>query len=84
LPCKGNLLSLSNQPKRSGWSISEALVNKTYIGDGVYVSFDGSQFEVITSDGRQATNTIYLEFAVFDNLVRYVENVKATLEKDAR
>lgn len=49
---------------------------KSYIGDGVYVSFDGWQLclETERSDG---TERIYLEPAVWESLVDYVERLKA-------
>lgn len=45
-----------------------------YIGDGVYVSFDGYQLELSTQ--RETTERIYLEPQVYKNLLRYVERLK--------
>lgn len=36
-------------------------MKKTYIGDGVYLDFDGYQFVMTTENGIEVTNTIYLE-----------------------
>lgn len=56
---------------------------KRYLGDGVYVSFDGYQLELITSDGISTTNTIYLEPRVYSNLLKYVAELKEELEEKA-
>ena len=34
---------------------------KRYLGDGVYVEFDGYQIQLTTSDGESTTNEIFLE-----------------------
>ena len=54
--------------------------NKRYLGNGVYVSFDG-MICLTTEDGRKATNTIYLEREVWEQLVEYVKQVER--EQDA-
>lgn len=53
--------------------------SKTYIGDGVYVEWDGSVLTLTTENGIQVTNTIHLEPEVYVALVRYVDrlNTKA-------
>lgn len=48
---------------------------KTYIGDGVYVDWDGYHLVLTTEDGISATNTICLEPAVQIKLVEYIENM---------
>lgn len=45
--------------------------NKAYIGDGVYVAFDGYSLILTAEDGVRATNTIYLEPVVMDSLIEY-------------
>lgn len=45
-------------------------MNKTYIGDGVYASFDGWQIKLETLEG----NVIYLEGPVVDNLFKYANH----------
>ncbi len=42
--------------------------NKTYLGDGVYASFDGYQVWVWASDGEYNTAKIALEPGVIDRL----------------
>ena len=47
--------------------------NPQYLGDGVYVSFDGYMFRLDAARGEQGIHTIYLEPAVYTALVAYVE-----------
>jgi len=55
---------------------------KEYIGDSVYVDFDGFSFVLTTENGRGPSNTIVLEPNVYEALVQYVgrveEFIKAT------
>ncbi len=51
-------------------------MDKTYIGDGVYVSFDGFGVVLTTEDGYQTTNTIYLDPSVWVDLESYVHSLK--------
>lgn len=48
---------------------------KKYLGDGVYVSFDGYQLWLTTEDGISVTNTIALEPSVYEALVQYVSKL---------
>lgn len=48
---------------------------KTYLGDGVYVNFDGYQVWLTTNDGYVDTNRIALEPEVMVALELYVENL---------
>lgn len=50
--------------------------NKTYLGDGCYVSFDGFGLWLETSDGITTTNRIYLEPKVYAALVKYVDKLR--------
>ena len=43
----------------------------SYLGDGVYATFDGYQVWVHTSDGLRITNSIALEPKVFKALQEY-------------
>lgn len=49
--------------------------DKVYIGDGVYVDFDGYGFILTTENGIEVTNTVVLEPEIFDSLVAYVSRV---------
>lgn len=57
--------------------------DKQYLGDGVYVDFDGYMLILTTEDGIRVLNKIYLEPAVYENLIRYVEELqRRKSEKD--
>ena len=45
-----------------------------YLGDGVYVEFDGFGIILKANDHRNPTDTIALEPEVFNSLVRWVKN----------
>jgi hypothetical protein len=49
---------------------------KTYIGDSVYVDFDGYSLILTTENGGEPSNTIYLEPIVWADLVAYVKRLK--------
>ena len=51
---------------------------KRYLGDSVYVDFDGYHIELTTNNGYpdDPRNKIYLEPQVYHALVQYVENLK--------
>jgi hypothetical protein len=46
-------------------------VDKVYLGDGVYASFDGYAIELTTENGIETTNTILLEPEVYEALEQY-------------
>ncbi|HEV3340916.1 MAG TPA: hypothetical protein VG125_11185 [Pirellulales bacterium] len=46
-------------------------MEKTYLGDGVYVEIERGMFKLTTSDGISTTNVIYLEIEAYEALVRY-------------
>ena len=48
---------------------------KEYIGDGVYVDYDGWQI-ALTTERENGTNIIYLEPLLWLNLKKYVERLK--------
>jgi hypothetical protein len=55
---------------------------KAYLGDGVYVEFDGYALVLTTEDGIRATNTIVLEPEVCDALTAYVASLKPCSHPD--
>lgn len=46
---------------------------KTYLGDSVYCEFDGYGFKLTTENGYGATNTIYMEPFVLNELETFVK-----------
>lgn len=61
-------------------------MNKEYLGDSVYVTFDGYGFVLTTENGYpdDPRNRIVLEPFVYEALVQYVERLKAKLGKDEK
>ena len=51
-------------------------MTKYYLGDGVYAEDDGcGQIKLITSNGINESEPIYIEFSVFRNLLGFAENI---------
>lgn len=50
--------------------------NKRYLGDGVYVRFDGYHVTLTTENGIRSTNTIHLEPLVVSALRDYLMHLK--------
>jgi len=49
---------------------------KQYIGDGVYVDFDGLHIVLTTENGIATTNTVYLCPKTLSELEGYVERLR--------
>ena len=47
-----------------------------YLGDGLYVSFDGYQLALKANGHEHPTDVVYLEPRVWGNLVKFVEQLK--------
>jgi hypothetical protein len=58
-------------PERGVSQISEGIVDKDYIGDGVYIGLMDGGLVLTTEDGISVTNIIWLDPDVFLALVRY-------------
>lgn len=52
------------------------MANDTYLGDGLYASYDGWQIELYAFNGDLKTNRVYLEPEVLASFLRYVEDLK--------
>jgi hypothetical protein len=50
--------------------------NRQYLGDGVYVSFDGEMVWLTTENGISVTNRIALEPYVWERLREYVSRLE--------
>jgi len=53
-------------------------MNATYLGDGLYVDFDGYQIRLYTPQG----NEVYLEPDVLNNFLRYVKELNERLAQN--
>ncbi len=51
-----------------------------YLGDGVYVEYNGYAFVLKANDHRNPTDTIELEPSVLEALYRFASRVKETQE----
>ena len=55
----------------------EAKINyNQYLGDGLYVDYDGWQVEVYASNGISATNKVFMDPSVLKAFLRYIESRK--------
>jgi hypothetical protein len=55
-------------------------MEKEYLGDGVYVEYDGFGLVLTTEDGISTTNRIVLENEVYSSLVGYVGRLQKHLD----
>lgn len=58
--------------------------NHSYLGDGVYVEWDGMHFVLRTGDHRDShcDNKIYLEASILDGLDQFKERIKTRINKN--
>ena len=49
---------------------------RSYLGDGVYVRYDGFALVLTTENGLSVGNTIVMEPHVFHSLTEYVDKLK--------
>lgn len=50
--------------------------NETYLGDGLYASFDGWQIK-LRAPREDGDECVYMEDGVIDALLKYIEHVRA-------
>jgi hypothetical protein len=50
----------------------------TYLGDGLFAQFDGSQYEIYASNGLSKTNRVFMEPSVLRAFMRYVHRTETT------
>lgn len=51
-------------------------MSKSYLGDGVYVDVERGMLKLTTEDGISTTNEIFLDPAVYESLVKYVDRLR--------
>ena len=47
--------------------------DSTYLGDGLFVDFDGYYVELYASNGVRSTNTVFLDPSVLNAFLSYVK-----------
>lgn len=52
------------------------MYKKEYLGDGLYVNFDGYQIALSAENGITATDTVYLEPQVLQSFLEYIARLK--------
>ena len=55
--------------------------NKSYLGDGLYVEFDGYQFRLFTERGLGNVHEVFLEPEVMQAFLKFVEKNTPSKEK---
>jgi len=56
-------------------SVNKKCVDEDYIGDGVYVKYDGFGIWLSANDNERPTDKIYIEPDVMAGLVGFVERI---------
>ena len=62
----------------------EKFLQSEYLGDGVYIHFDGHGFWLFANDAKLPTDRIYLEPDVLECLNRFVARIVPEKESGAR
>lgn len=57
------------------------MIEKRYLGDGLYASFDGYHVVLSAENGTYATDTVYLDDTVLVNFERYVADLKKAIKE---
>lgn len=58
--------------------VAEKMKDKTYIGDQVYVTYDGYHVILTTENGIATTNQIYMEPEVLAAFIKWAKNLSLT------
>jgi len=53
------------------------MIEKVYLGDGVYATFDGDEIILTTENGIIITNTIVLDVQVTAALIIYIKKFRS-------
>lgn len=55
---------------------------KKYLGDGVYVRWDGYHIILTTENGIEVENTIFLDRRVMQSLINYNEDLISSMKNE--
>lgn len=47
-----------------------------FLGDGLFVSYDGYQYRLYASNGISVTNEVFLEPSVLQNFLHYISRIR--------
>lgn len=60
------------------------MIQKRYLGDGVYVELENGMVKLTTEDGYRATNTIFLELEVLIQFNKFVDELLSSAKEELR
>jgi hypothetical protein len=55
------------------------VIDDSYLGDGLYASFDGWQIELYASNGIEKTNSVLLDSDTLAAFLKYVERLQQSV-----
>jgi hypothetical protein len=55
------------------------VIDDSYLGDGLYASFDGWQIELYASNGIQKTGSVFLDSDTLAAFLKYVERLQQSV-----
>ena len=55
-------------------------MDKTYLGDGVYVEVESGMLKLTTEDGVKVSNVIYLNAELYHFLISWVKSLECPLD----
>jgi hypothetical protein len=55
------------------------VMDDSYLGDGLYASFDGWQIELYASNGIQKTSSVFLDSGTLAAFLKYVERLQQSV-----
>lgn len=56
------------------------ITTESYLGDGLYASYDGYQVRLYASNGRDVSNEVFLEPGVLLAFVNYLKHIGFQVE----
>ena len=59
------------------------LYKTEYLGDGLYVEWDGYYVKLMANDQHNPTDTVYLEDNVLATFMKYIERLEKNDETDS-